>query len=338
MKRFIACVICMLFLFAGCTGGGNTEKTTTDPINTTLEARIDVPLRINEDALNDSDTGSLIEMLQIVGADSAEIKRLNSEMKSWYDELEKTYVGNLDYWCVAQAWPTETDRYLNAFVTYCDYPTYGTYGKVRSWVFDKQTGKEITLEDALKMAGTDEKKLLADFSRWCAEEDQRIEQKIDSIAFRMLPSGKPQFVVGLGLLYNEDDDAWVNFYTWVDGEIVFWESIPFNVDDVTGEYTGGLLFCQETLSQRPEYDPAPTQEEAFDIIGGIAEYQDYLEQGMLVKVDDTEAAVNGEMCIFIEVGTNREGQFVREAFYAVSYTNVYRLNPFTGEFNPVAFG
>ncbi len=81
-----------------------------------------------------------------------------------------------------------------------------------------------------------------------------------------------------------------------------------------------------------------SQEEAADILSEIFEVQEYLSHGMKMLFDGTSEWIDGEYCVCIALGTEHEERFVREAYYAVSYYAVYRMDPITGEWYEVAFG
>ncbi len=79
-------------------------------------------------------------------------------------------------------------------------------------------------------------------------------------------------------------------------------------------------------------------EEAAEILSEIYEVQDYLTRGMQMLFDGSTEWIDGEYCRCIALGTDHEDGFVREAYYAVSYYVVYRMDPITGEWQEVAFG
>lgn len=89
------------------------------------------------------------------------------------------------------------------------------------------------------------------------------------------------------------------------------------------------LSCLKGMGQ---YDGAAviSEEEAADILSEIYEVQEYLSQGMQMMFDGSSEWLDEEYCVCINLGTDHEEDFVREAYYAVSYDTVYQLNSVTG--------
>ena len=81
-----------------------------------------------------------------------------------------------------------------------------------------------------------------------------------------------------------------------------------------------------------------SEEEAAGILSEIYEVQEYLSQGMRMMFDGTSEWINEEYCICVALGTDGEESFVREAWYAVTYGVVYRMDPLSGEWQEVGFG
>lgn len=202
-------------------------------------AYIEVPLRFYEG-------DNVLEFPQIKGAENDAVSAINKELFDWFNQLKDTY-SKSDYgWCEAIAYPTETERYLNIVLTFCEFPTYATYGEIFSWVYDKQTGRQITLEEALKTAQISRKALEASFEKWVPSlEPEKSFDGIDSLAFRMLPDGSPQILAGVNT-FVEGAGNWVCFYTWKDGYVP--ASVPYypvDPSEITGDY-GEPLYCQQS--------------------------------------------------------------------------------------------
>lgn len=77
----------------------------------------------------------------------------------------------------------------------------------------------------------------------------------------------------------------------------------------------------------------------YQILCEIVEVQDCLASGMSLYYEETTTCINGKECLVFVLGTDREEQFVRECYYAVSLDkSVYKMEPISGEWQAVAFG
>ncbi len=236
------------------------KETETTELNIDSQAYIDVKLKCNEK--NSYGETSIIEIPQIFGEENEEINRINKKMQDDYDSMYKEFVANADgWWCETVAIPTVTERYLNLTYLHNPYPTYGTYGDVYSCVYDKHTGKEVTIEEAYKMADVTENDFKQDIKQWLKENDSRVlyeEHWLYTIAFRMLDDGTPQFLIGAGICYPGNvnaEGAWSHFFTWNNGEVMCCENLPFDLTEVDGEYSGGKLMCQKEERYQKIYRP-----------------------------------------------------------------------------------
>lgn len=79
-----------------------------------------------------------------------------------------------------------------------------------------------------------------------------------------------------------------------------------------------------------ENDDMLTEEEASEILSGVYEVQQYLQQGMVMFFEGSTEVIYDQLCVVIALGTDHEEYFVRELFYAVSPNGtVYKYDPFT---------
>ncbi|MBE6682253.1 MAG: DUF3298 and DUF4163 domain-containing protein [Ruminococcaceae bacterium] len=207
------------------------------------DASIDVPYVLYEEVYESNALPSKIELIQLIADENnEEVNTINGEINELYEYYLYNYYYSDEESCDFLAWPTATDRYLNAVVTHIVYPTYGTYGDVTSWVYDKQTGKQYTLEEALADANITREGLLSQFddavSQWGGKANA-----LNSLAFRMLENGKPQFLAGVEI-EHAPGDTWVYFMTWSDGGIENHDSFPFDPSEVDGDFACGELYCQ----------------------------------------------------------------------------------------------
>ena len=86
--------------------------------------------------------------------------------------------------------------------------------------------------------------------------------------------------------------------------------------DELGRVTEMLLYSY--------YDPDEqlTEEEAAELLAGVPEVQQQLEQGMSILFDQRPEVIGGEPCVIISLGTNHGEQFVREKTYAVAPSGI----------------
>ncbi|MBE6572481.1 MAG: DUF3298 and DUF4163 domain-containing protein [Ruminococcaceae bacterium] len=219
-------------------------------------AQIEVPYVLYEEEYVKEDGNlaapSKIELIQFIAAGgNEEINRINKEINELYENYLYNYCYSDEVSCEFLAWPTVTDRYLNAVITHIAYPTYGTCGQVVSWVYDNEEGEQYSLDMALSDAGITKNGLLEEFGKAVSQWGGKA-LSIDSLAFRMLADEKIQFIAGVELEYSPGD-TWVHFMTYEDGGVTNWDTLPFDPADVTGEYAVGPLYCQ-TLANSSQYE------------------------------------------------------------------------------------
>jgi len=284
---------------------------------------------------------SNIELMQFHSEkENFAIDSMNQEINTLYQEYLYNYCYSDEEWCDFLAWPTFTDRYLNAVVTYISYPTYGTSGNVASWVYDKVTGDQYTLEQALIDAGMTEQKLLHDFNVSVKEENNKAVS-INSLAFRMLDNGKPQFIAGVEIEYFPSE-TWVSFMTWTDGKVELNNNIPFSPSDVTADFAGNPLYCHTLYEKYMLEDDAVmlTFAEASDVLREIYDVKEALDSGMILleKANFAPEYIDGIPHRCIEFATEYPDSIVIEKVYAVAPNSVYEYNEENDSWSAVGFG
>lgn len=323
-------------------GFGETELPDYD-----TDAKLAVPYVYYEEEYENEDgdivPASKIELLQIVAdEENSAANDINAEISELYKEYLYNYAYSDEQWCDFLAWPTETDRYLNAVITHISYPTYGTNGKVSSWVYDKKTGNRYTLDEALADAGVTRESLLSEFkdsvSYWGGK-----AVGIDTLAFRMLQDGKIQFLAGVQLEYAPDD-TWIYYMTRTDEGITNWDSVPFDPKEVTGEYADTPLYCQ-TLATTSQFDGGENEytlsfEAACETLSDVAEVKEALESGRILVLDDKMGSVtlNDAPHICIAFGLQYGDYFEKERIFAVAPGSVYEYDTAFKVWNPVGLG
>ena len=163
------------------------------------QKRPSVPSIIMETQYYDS-LGSCIEIPALslpAGEQNEAVDAINAAL----DELREEYrlsLSGTEYGNQCLFYPSRTDRYLN-LVFFQKAADYGNDGYIDSWVYDKKEGVQVTAEDALALAGTDQETLFADLEAVIAadqEDPRELYQTADPIhleGFRIKADGKPVF-------------------------------------------------------------------------------------------------------------------------------------------------
>ena len=243
-------------------------------------------------------------------------------------------------WADVWAYPLSGERYLNAIWTQRERMHFrvaetAPWTLVWSMVYDTAEKRMVSLEEALALANTDPGELEQAVYEYASEHQLGTCENTSSLAFYMTEEGTPVFMIGAIVYQDGAPTSWPTFFTWRDG-LVEWTAehpLPLYLVDTNLED----LSCLQGMGQ---YDGAAviSEEEAADILSEIYEVQEYLAQGMVMMFDGAAEWINEEYCICIALGTDHEDHFVREAYYAVSYFAVYRLNSATGVWEEVGFG
>ena len=126
-------------------------------------------------------------------------------------------------------YPSTTDRYIN-LVFFEDLGDYGNDGYVRSWVYDKKEGVQVTQEDAFALAGTTREALFSELEQLITadpEDPRRMypgnPDPISLQGFRVKADGKPVLYLGAVVDGRELEnggylDEWARLYIWDEGE------------------------------------------------------------------------------------------------------------------------
>jgi|GEM_PF-6551893 len=328
MKKSICILLCMIFLI-GCSGADRN-------------ARLDVPTVHYQDS-TDTKVGCLIEVPQILDSERKAVLEINAELEELAQTMKETYWGDEIMWCDVTAWPTETEQYISIVLLLREYPSYGTEGQIMSWVYDKQKGLRLTLDDALAMADTDMDRVKADIGRWCDQNDfVMTETDLTCFAFRMTADGNPQFMTGAVIVQEglvDEIDPWASFFTWTDGEVVWTSSAPFDPAEVVGSFSN-FLFCQ-TYESMNQYDGDPehiSEWEAMELFEEIYEINKYLEDGYEMRFDGNTVELDYETCICAVLGKEVNGEFVEEGYYAATWGCAYWFDPEGDAWIAVGFG
>ena len=158
-------------------------------------------------------------------------------------------------------YPSTTDRYIN-LVFFEDLSDYGNDGYVRSWVYDKKEGTQVTEEDAFSLAGTTREALFSELEQLIAADPEdprelyKIGDPINLQGFRVKADGKPVFYLCAAVDGRELEDGgyldeWARLYVWDEGEFSRYSRMDFWTERqyplVPAEETDQLdppLWCQ----------------------------------------------------------------------------------------------
>ena len=183
------------------------------------------------------DRGSVLEIPQIAGDDSPDAQAINTallERKAAYQiYMDAPYQSGT--WCEVTAFPVTTERYLNLALLENVYPSYGTDGDLYAWVYDRQEGRSVTVEEALDMANTTEDTLRDAVAEHLASGELSLpldEASFSIQGFRIGEEGDVTFYLqGANVDGAEGMDAWLGLYTWNQGTLHrYQETYSTNVD------------------------------------------------------------------------------------------------------------
>ena len=127
-------------------------------------------------------------------------------------------------------YPAHTSRYLNLIFFLSD-DSYGNDGQVRSWVYDKQTGEQVTVQQALELAGVTQEELLGGLEELVSNSPDFSEPVIAPVpiqtpaaiqGFRLREDGGAVFYLSVTTDFaptagGGEYDPWAWLYLWEDG-------------------------------------------------------------------------------------------------------------------------
>lgn len=209
------------------------------------------------------DRGSVLEIPQIAGDDSPDAQAINDallERKAAYQiYMDAPYQSGT--WCEVAAFPVTTERYLNLALLENVYPCYGTDGDLYAWVYDRQEGRSVTVEEALDMANTTEDTLRDAVAEHLASGELSLpldEASFSIQGFRIGEEGDVTFYLqGANVDGAEGMDAWLGLYTWNQGTLHrYQETYSTNVDTFVPAKAVDVmdppLWCQWRTMGAPE--------------------------------------------------------------------------------------
>ena len=175
-----------------------------------------------------------IPMLALpAGEENEAVDAINAGLAQLGEEYEflKTNLG-VSEWCIL--YPSTTGRYIN-LVFYENVNSYGNDGYVRSWVYDKKEGVQVTEEDALALAGTTREALCGGLEELIANDPEYprgMYEPADIVGFRIKADGQPVFYLSAFVDYVELEsggalDEWYCLYVWEGGEYTRYSCMVF---------------------------------------------------------------------------------------------------------------
>ena len=187
------------------------------------QAVSDVAVEIAHQFENGSST---LALPKLTGDDSGDVWKINREIEELYQSRYWSFEHSAEEmgWCEVSYDVSDTSRYLSVVVLHQSYPIYGTDGGVCGWVYDKQTRREVSLQQALEMAGTSIARIEQQLDELLADENAQLAEGLPDVAngglmdaaFRIREDGQPEFYLSFRL-DNPAADPWNTFYFWSDG-------------------------------------------------------------------------------------------------------------------------
>jgi len=212
LKRIVALLLSIIIIFSLSACGkteGETKETgkTTEPVEVTgIGATAKVELTDDNRG-----TGTLANKAQIpnfsVDGDSVAITAINDRIKTEIITLCDAAAAEPLQFAIAMTQVVETDRYLQAVVTYGNALSLDGLD-VSTYVYDKSLDTEATLADALNTAELTDASLKLLIKDLYGEEGPGGELKnIDVEGFSFTGSGYPQFFVKITFDTGEDEQV-----------------------------------------------------------------------------------------------------------------------------------
>ena len=219
--------LCALLALAACTPAAQPAPSPAQP-----QAHIVMDTQYYDDR------GSILEIPQIAGDGSEAAQAVNAallERKAVYQSYIDDHTLNGATWCEVTAYPITTDRYLNIALLENTFPCYGTDGDLYAWVYDRDEQREVTVEEALSLAGTTEDSLRQAVADALASGDLPLpldEETFSIRGFRIGADGQVSFYLqGANADGAEGMDPWLGLYAWSGGELTrFHEPYSSEVD------------------------------------------------------------------------------------------------------------
>lgn len=197
---------------AGTALQGNTEQRAGQ--NRAVDAQIEL--------MNFGNTGrNIVEIPQFVtesGESTRAMEDLNAETESLQELYEKVKEENDGVSFVEiRSYIMPTTRFLQVTTTYCEYPTYGTWGDLMTLAYDTKTDTAITAREALKMSGYTGDRLSTSVHK--AYVKAGLSGQIESTemeGFELDDTGKVTAIyMKLGVRAEESDSSFEAFYRYV---------------------------------------------------------------------------------------------------------------------------
>ena len=143
-------------LITGCTEGAEVQKANAAVTSETeaAEPETEAPEVYLEMQTQDYKGDFIVEIPRIAGGSNEAVGEINEAL----DALKERYKafgkdGRQYLWIECKTYPTTTERYINIVMTWIEFPNYGTDGEVFSFNYDRETGKSVTLEEAMEERG-----------------------------------------------------------------------------------------------------------------------------------------------------------------------------------------
>ena len=285
---YLFSALCALLALAACTPAAQPAPSPAQP-----QAHIVMDTQYYDDR------GSILEIPQIAGDGSEAAQAVNAallERKAVYQSYIDDHTLNGATWCEVTAYPITTDRYLNIALLENTFPCYGTDGDLYAWVYDREEQREVTVEEALSLAGTTEDSLRQAVADALASGDLPLPLDEDTFSirgFRIGADGQVSFYLqGANVDGAEGMDPWLGLYAWSSGEVTrFHETYSPEVDTfVPAALVDSMdppLWCQWRQEGEPEGGFTPAKVPA----GALAGRDELLSLLPALGLDPSDLAV-----------------------------------------------
>ena len=180
--------------------------------------------------------GNYLEIPMLVlpaGRENRAVKTINAGLVQLGEKYEflKANPG-VPEWCTL--YPSTTDRYIN-LVFFENSGDCGHDGYIRSWVYDKKEGVQVTVMDALFLAGITWEALCGGLEELIANDPEYprgMYEPADIVGFRIKADGQPVFYLSAFVDYVELEsggslDEWYRLYVWEGGEYTRYSCMVF---------------------------------------------------------------------------------------------------------------
>lgn len=143
-----------------------------------------------------------------------EIERINDDIKNGIQQTYNTFLSNAqDGNIEIKTYPFSNETYLQIVMTYIEYPSYGSDGKMWSYNFNKKENRYITLEEQMESVGLTADALAEKVkAKYTPESDTLSIGTVTPVGF-LLRDGDTHFLLEVQI-NNTESSPWTCFYSY----------------------------------------------------------------------------------------------------------------------------